>query len=326
MLWKDHLPPDPTVVEFYTRSYAADMEYVVHYERCGRPRRWPVTELPSMTSFPEWSKLSTAAREELRGSEDYLTARTFGLLRFCTPLIVAEILARLGVPTSRASDLSVELWPNLGHEPPEVGDFLGMTIVEPDAVVRGSGFAMVVEAKFRGSALGQYTSQLGREWLLGSELSRRCGWQGVCLLSITADGAEPGVPQWDGQGVVTVSEQIASFVADMAKRGAPISAPLPVAADVAATVRWTSWAHLADVIEDVASGAKGPELVVLREILAALETLGCTRFTGFRDAGQRSLPQAPTKLLARGGAPNRFACPGLRMMPAVPAGSLLGRS
>ncbi len=250
-----------------------------------------------MRAFPEWSKLPSLVQEVLGGSEDYLTSRTIGLLRYCSPETVAAVFRGVGVAWPDEKEVvEIVLWPFLDHSPPAISAHVGLQHCEPDAAVTGATMAFVIEAKFIGSALGHYTSQLGREWLIGDLLARQRGWAGARLVMITADGAEPLVPQWGSpHATVSVAEQISAFIADMASRGVPMA--VPSAAAIAPTLVWFSWSRLARAAAGAVGQASAGDRRVLLDVVAALEIMGCTGFSGWHLDELPDLPAVPAQLL-----------------------------
>lgn len=278
-----------------------------------------------MVAFREWDKYSADVRAQLAVSEDFLTARTFGLLRYCTAHVLFDILRALGVPAPAHDAVEIELWPRYAHSPPEIADVVQISLCEPDAVLLANGFACLVEAKFLGSRLGEYRSQLGREWLVASKLATERNWTGPRLMLVTNDGRVPSVPGWDDGRPTTPASQIAGFVCDMARRGVPVT---PVDADVVAgTLTWTSWATLAEVVSAVRNRVDGVDARVLEEVYEVLQVLGCTRFTGWRGEHLSSMDLVPTSrsVLERGRV-NRFGFEGMRQIADEPNASVLGRS
>jgi hypothetical protein len=212
--------------------------------------------------FPEWRKLPREVREVLATSEDFLTARTLGAFRFLSTSTLAAMLRRFGVVPGDARP-EVQLWPDL-------------VLCEPDALIESPEVAIVVECKFVGSQLGQYATQLGREWLA---LARRPAKRRY-LLALTRDGVMPRVPSLAPGDpptctapLVTLSEQIRQYCA-------LVKEPVPELAAVEGAVCWCSWSELYEHASAVLAGipGEGPDAAVLREMAGALAQLGCLPF------------------------------------------------
>jgi hypothetical protein len=281
-----------------------------------------------MRAFPEWLKLPAAVQDVLIGSEDYLTSRTFGILRYCSAATIAGVLRSLDValPVAQASSsTSVELWPMFPHKPRELSAQIGMENCEPDVVILAATFALVVETKFRGSRLGHYHSQLGREWLVACELAQSIGWSGHRLMMVTPDNARPLVPKWGAPDqMVTAAAQISGFLADMASRGVPVEPTDEV--EIERGLVWVSWAQIARAISAEAGRAPQSDRIALKDCTAALEIMGCTAFDGWHAPGPPMFsPPNATILLAL--ADNQvMTFTRLAGMPAAPPATVLGLS
>ncbi|HWO24786.1 MAG TPA: hypothetical protein VNO30_38860 [Kofleriaceae bacterium] len=233
------------------------------------------------TAFREWRKMPRAARDELRGSEDYLTSRTVGMLRFLGPETLARLLRSLEIEVGRGP-IEVVLWPREQD-------------CEPDATIASDTAFVLVEAKFKGSQLGEYATQLGREWRV---VQGRRGLGAGHLLLITDDRVLPEVPAVVagpadkvvlGGGRVSVAQQIQQYCAIRRH-------PVPSPDELDATIRWCSWAqlhvHCTALVPDATTPA---ERVTLLEILASLERLDCLPFQGW-STELPALPSPPARV------------------------------
>jgi hypothetical protein len=220
-----------------------------------------------------------AARDELRGSEDYLTSRTVGMIRFLGPETLARLLKILNIEIGRGP-LDVLLWPQEDR-------------CEPDATLESEAAFVLIEAKFKGSQLGHYATQLGREWgVVHGRKALRTGH----LLLITNDRLLPEVPSIVagpsgeavlGGGRVSVARQIQQYCE-------LVGHSVPSLDELNAAIRWCSWAQLhvycTALVRNVAATA---ERVTLLEILASLECLDCLPFQGWSIEIPK-LPPPPT--------------------------------
>lgn len=241
-------------------------------------------------------------RETLAASEDYLTARTFGLLRYLSSERFVRLFGALGIEAP-AIGIETDLWPKLPVEPAALTAF-GFSVCEPDAHLHGPGFSCLVEAKFVGSRVGDYLSQLGREWLLAKHLAARAGWSGPLLLVVSADSSAPRVPAVTidprdgslikGGTMVTIAEQIVQFV-DAMRQFYPDDLDLPGIADVDASIRWTSWHRISDITRSLAlelPTIPRSDARILGDVREVLARLGFTPFRGWA-LGLSPLPNRP---------------------------------
>jgi hypothetical protein len=265
-------------------------------------------------SIAAWPKLSQDVRAELRDSEDFLTSATFGLMRFASNELVRAVLRGIGIVLPADDELSVTLWPSYPHQPSGVGELVDPSYCEPDAVVTSRSVVVLIEAKFTGSRLGHYLSQLGREWLVARSLAERAGWGGPFFLMITRDERKPPVPalhissgglgKVPGPGV-TPEEQILQFCCWAAAR-LQLPGPLATPEEVARSVKWTAWQDLERVVGQVARAKawSAADQNVLRDMTSALLKLGCRRFGGWR-MELPALPPAPKRFF-REAVPRRL--------------------
>jgi hypothetical protein len=211
----------------------------------------------------DWRKMDRHIREELARSEDYLTAKTFGMLRFLSEKVLKRFFGELGIDVG-AGPHTLEFWPRSGF---------GGT--EPDAWIKSDHASIIMEAKFK-SALGGNKCQLGREWEIAQDEANKRGWDGIWLLIVTRDA-------------VLSKRHIAAARAEIvagcktARKGA-----------VEAHTAFISWPQMARVCTQLQRKPEREiprnEGAVLAEIEAALQQMGQGEFSGW-DFGLRKMPE-----------------------------------
>ncbi len=221
---------------------------------------------------------------EVRGLEDYLTSRTFGLLRFLAPSTLAKLLQHAGIELpAEPESFSIRLWPTL--ETTEVR-------CEPDVALLGTRAALLFEAKYIGSRMGEYLSQLGREWLTGRALAQQRDWRGpwLALVGLTQtlrvpeiDLASSGESLKTTGRLVAVEEQIKQYAIWLRSRGSDIC--IPSVEDIGRSVLHCPWPKLATACRTVRNGGHylhAGERRLLEEVIGVLTRLGLTPFAGWR--------------------------------------------
>ena len=143
------------------------------------------------TAFREWRKMPRAARDELRGSEDYLTSRTVGMLRFLGSETLARLLRSLEIEVGRGP-IEVVLWPR------EEGCEPDATIASDAAFSRGilTGFCndLLIENNVTSRAAaehGIYVSNSAKRYVVRNNISfgnRACGIHNNGDVSLGGDG------------------------------------------------------------------------------------------------------------------------------------------
>ena len=130
--------------------------------------------------------------------EDVLTSSTIGLLSYLPSSLAAAVVAELAQIPLETETIEVALWPNYTTPPgfrasahpdddsEESDSVRGRT--EPDAVLSGAGWLVVLEAKYH-SPLDEVYDQLGREFAIGFNKARKDGF--YRLLVLTAHTLEP---------------------------------------------------------------------------------------------------------------------------------------
>ena len=136
---------------------------------------------------------------EFEGMEDVLTSSTIGLLGYLPSSLAAAVVAELAQIPLETETVEVALWPNYTTPPgfrasahpddgsEETDSVLGRT--EPDAVLSGAGWLVVLEAKYH-SPLDEEYDQLGREFAVGFNEARKAGLN-FRLLVLTAHTLQP---------------------------------------------------------------------------------------------------------------------------------------
>ena len=211
----------------------------------------------------DWRKMDRHIREELARSEDYLTAKTFGMLRFLSEKVLKRFFGELGIDVGDGPH-TLEFWPRSGF---------GGT--EPDAWIKSDHDSIIMEAKFK-SALGGNKCQLGREWEIAQYEANKRGWDGIWLLIVTRDA-------------VLSKRHIAAARAEIvagcktARKGA-----------VEAHTEFISWLEMARVCTQLQRKPEQEiprnEGAVLGEIEAALHQMGQGEFDGW-DFGLKTMPE-----------------------------------
>jgi hypothetical protein len=232
--------------------------------------------------------------------EDFRTAQTFGRLRYLSGPTLCRFLQALDIEVEE-DDIEIALWPTLPLSPPSLSEVLHHDICEPDAVVMGQSVALAMEAKYVGSRIGHYLTQLGREWLIADAMGQRLGWLGPRLLVVTSDVQRPPVPAlrtdsaelYAEPGIfVSMEEQVAQF---NGWAGRKLGRDLPGLADVQGTVRWANWNGLLAIakrlLRDTSMGSSDKR--VLLDLVATLDAMGVRRFRGWRFR-LPDLPVSPT--------------------------------
>ena len=178
---------------------------------------------------------------EFEGMEDVLTSSTIGLLSYLPAPLAAAVVAELAQIPLEDETVEVALWPNYTTPPgfrasahpdddaEESDSDRGRT--EPDAVLSGAGWLVVLEAKYH-SPLDEAYDQLGREFAIGFNEARKDGLQ-YRLLVVTAHTLEPKPA--DVSLVKGVQEAIAK------SQGAGAA---DMIAAVPESLRWTNWQRL----------------------------------------------------------------------------------
>jgi hypothetical protein len=192
------------------------------------------------------AQLQHKVPREFEGMEDVLTSSTIGLLGYLPGALAAEVVAKLADIRIEDESVEVALWPsyvtpagfrisgNLNDDPDEVHSARGRT--EPDAVLSGRGWLVLVEAKYH-SSLDEEYDQLGREFLVGLDKAKENGLS-YRLLVVTAHTLEPrptGVSLVDGVKVAVAKAQ-----GDRAPE---------TAGAVPASLRWTNWQRLYGILK-----------------------------------------------------------------------------
>jgi hypothetical protein len=169
--------------------------------------------------------------------EDVLTSSTIGLLSYLPAPLAAAVVAELAKIPLETETIEVKLWPNYTTPPgfrapahrdddaEENDSDRGRT--EPDAVLSGAGWLVVLEAKYH-SPLDEWYDQLGREFAIGFNEAGKDG--SYRLLVLTAHTVEPK------PAGVSLVQGVQRAVAKARGAGAA-----DMIAAVPESLRWTNW-------------------------------------------------------------------------------------
>ena len=226
-----------------------------------------------MKPIPAWSKLPREHKRQVVRVEDWLTGRTFGLLRYLPPGPLAEVVTELGLRLS-TTGLQVKLWP--WYDATTTGLERG---TEPDVALAATHGVCFVEAKHVASKLGDDPTQLGRQWLIATERGADNGAHR--LVTITGDRVAPMLKSLDDDGTkVTVARQIQQYCMQLRSTGRLDEVPsLRV---IEASVAHVWWGRLAAACRVVAGNVPTHQRRLLEDVAAILGVAGFRPFRGWR--------------------------------------------
>lgn len=222
---------------------------------------------------------------EFEGMEDVLTSSTIGLLSYLPSPLAAAIVAELARIQPENESVETALWPTYATPPgfrtsahPDDGSadsseendsVRGRT--EPDAVLSGAGWLVVLEAKYH-SPLDEEYDQLGREFTIGFNEAKRNGLQ-YRLLVLTAHTLEPKPA---GESLV---QGVRKAVARSQSAGAA-----DIVAAVPDSLRWTNWQRLYLILRKAAADQGYPAHThrLLADACTVLELHGLVPYDGMR--------------------------------------------
>jgi len=192
---------------------------------------------------------------EFEGMEDVLTSSTIGLLGYLPSTLAAAVVAELAQIRPGKETVEVRLWPTYATPPgfrtsahpdddaEESGSVRGGT--EPDAVLTGAGWLVVLEAKYH-SPLDDEYDQLGREFAIGFNKAKRKGLR-LKLLVLTAHTLQPRPA-----GVSLVQGVQRAIAKSQGGEAADMAAAVPD------SLRWTNWQRLYRILENRAGHSSYP--------------------------------------------------------------------